>query len=96
MPLSMTMLKIVRYLNLINCSVNRQVEFHEFKAIMKRAFLDMTAQPYYRFKNKLPMNMDYDPSRITTPEAWIESAVRFLIYVISHLLGLRRKHQKGV
>lgn len=41
--------------------VNRQVELHEYKAIMRRGYLDMAAQPLYRFQNKLPLDMNYDP-----------------------------------
>jgi hypothetical protein len=54
--------------------VNKQVEFDEFKEIMKASFREECKNPYFVWKNKIPDDSESSNNQLT-PETFLASEV---------------------
>lgn len=55
--------------------MNRQVEYDEFKEIMKAGFLQESKNPFFRFKNRFGNNANPSTNQNLTPETFVLSDV---------------------
>ena len=68
-------------LSLMHCVVNRQVEFEEYKEIMKAQFLQEAKNPYFMWKNHFVDYQTASTNQALTPETFVQSDV-YLISVV--------------